>query len=386
MPQPPDSFRVTFDPVGNGSLHVEPPIPADGFVPAGTVLRLTATPDAGFAFDSGYYAQPGVWGKMFHESMTPAFEVVVDCDKILGASFVRADELAGFSVRHDIVYAQPGQKRLCYDVFTPDGAKNLPIIAIIHGGAWISNNQHIMRGLAREWVRHGDCVVCSLDYRWLGNGDGDTTPNTMADLIEDIFGALAHLLEHAAQYGGDPNRLALTGDSAGGHLSAVAAVMTNRIGSRGFGRTRGIHEFLPGYLPSNTNPDDFRHELTRAIRGVAPSYGAFGVPVLSRFLKDEPIRTVEAVSPEVNIPPGTERSIPHFMVRGTEDTLIGHADVESYAEALRAAGQPVEYLQVPGAGHAFFDWKPDPRTRATFQRFGVPAAARLKAFFDRVLA
>jgi hypothetical protein len=44
----------------------------------------------------------------------------------------------------------------------------------------------------------------------------------------------------------------------------------------------------------------------------------------------------------------------------------------------------VEYLQVPGAGHAFFDWKPDPRTRATFQQFGVPAAARLKAFFDRV--
>jgi carboxylesterase type B len=44
-------------------------------------------------------------------------------------------------------------------------------------------------------------------------------------------------MEHASQYGGDPTRIGLTGDSAGGHLSAAASLMTNMIGARGFGKT-----------------------------------------------------------------------------------------------------------------------------------------------------
>ncbi|HEX7653979.1 MAG TPA: hypothetical protein VF607_10760, partial [Verrucomicrobiae bacterium] len=58
--------------------------------------------------------------------------------------------------------------------------------------------------------------------------------------------------------------------------------------------------------------------------------------------------------------------------------------VQAYAEALKAAGQRVEYVQVEGAGHAFFDWKPDTSTQATFAEFGVPYAARMLGFFDSV--
>ena len=64
--------------------------------------------------------------------------------------------------------------------------------------------------------------------------------------------------------------------------------------------------------------------------------------------------------------------------------LIGNEAVQSYADALKAAGQTVEYVQVEGAGHAFFDWKPDARTKATFKQYGVPYAAKMKEFFDAV--
>jgi acetyl esterase/lipase len=57
-------------------------------------------------------------------------------------------------------------------VYSPKGAKNLPCIIIIHGGGWSSNNEDIMRGLARELVKGGRYVVFSIDYRWINKLDG----------------------------------------------------------------------------------------------------------------------------------------------------------------------------------------------------------------------
>jgi hypothetical protein len=54
--------------------------------------------------------------------------------------------------------------------------------------------------------------------------------------------------------------------------------------------------------------------------------------------------------------------------------------VQRYVDVLTAAGQPVDYIQVEGAGHAFFDWKPDATTRATFAKYGVPYAAQMQTF------
>ena len=51
----------------------------------------------------------------------------------------------------------------------------------------------------------------------------------MAYLIEDVFGGIAHIMEHAAEYGGDPTKIGITGDSAGGHLSASLAIRRSEI-------------------------------------------------------------------------------------------------------------------------------------------------------------
>jgi hypothetical protein len=54
-------------------------------------------------------------------------------------------------------------------------------------------------------------------------------------------------------------------------------------------------------------------------------------------------------------------------------------------DALVAAGQRAEYVQVGGAGHAFFDWKPDERTKATFAQYGVYYAEMMENFFVSTL-
>jgi len=76
--------------------------------------------------------------------------------------------------------------------------------------------------------------------------------------------------------------------------------------------------------------------------------------------------------------------VPQFLTRGTRDPLITDAAVKEYADALVQAGQRVEYVQVGGASHAFFDWKPDDRTKATFAQYGVYYAQAMKAFFESV--
>jgi acetyl esterase len=375
-----ESFTVTLDPPVNGKVTLDPALPPDGKYPGGTKVTVTATPDADYAVDAGYYSTPGRWGAMYYESMSDPFTIKVDRNQRVGVSFIQAKELKGFHVIQDVVYAKPGVKPLKYDVYVPDGAKDLPCIVIIHGGGWSTNTEDIMRGLARELVRTNQYVVCSIDYRWLGTADGDAKPNTMIDLIDDVFGALAHIQEHAKEYGADPGRLAVTGDSAGGHLSAVAANMVTMVGE---GKD-GVLEYRPTYMPAGKSVQQVRVALTKAIQAAAPSYGVFDGGSLRQFVSDLPQDRLKAVAPIDNIPNVKERAVPQLLLRGTADMLIRNEAVQAYADALKAAGQTVEYVQPEGAGHAFFDWKPDRGTKETFAKYGVPYAAKMKSFFDAV--
>jgi acetyl esterase len=381
------SFTVTLVPPAHGKVQVTPPLPADGKYPAGTVVTVTTTPDAGYALDSAWYSVPGRFGQMYHEGMAHDFKVTIDQDKRIGASFIEASVMKDLVVTSDIVYAKPGVKALKYDVFAPKGAKNLPIIVIVHGGGWTANDEDIMRGLARELTKGGKFVVASMDYRWAGKADGDATGNTMADLIDDVFGGIAHIMEHASQYGGDPTRIGVTGDSAGGHLSAAASLMPNMIGSRGFGKTPGVFEFMPSYLPKGKTAKQVRDDMMKAIKAAAPSYGVFGAANLNAYSNDPAADQSwkEAIAPLSHIPRATERSVPQFLTRGTTDPLISDAMVKEFVDALVKAGQRAEYIQVGGASHAFFDWKPDDTTKATFAKYGVYYADAMKTFFVSVL-
>lgn len=377
------SYTVTVVPPVHGTLQLTPALPADGKYAAGTVVTITTTPESGYALDSAWYSVPGRFGQMYHEGMTREFKVTIDQDKRVGASFIEAAAVKDITVTHDVVYAKPGVKPLKYDVFSPKGAQNLPIIVIVHGGGWNANDEDVMRGLARELTKGGKFVVASMDYRWSAKSDGDATSNTMANLIEDVFGGIAHIAEHAAQYGGDPSRIGVTGDSAGGHLSAAASLMTNMIGSRGFGKTPGVFEFMPSYLPKGKTVEQVRAQLSTAIKAAAPSYGVFSAANLNTY-SDDPAADQswkDAIAPLNHIPQAAERSVPQFLTRGTNDPLISDAMVKEYVDALVKAGQRVEYVQVGGASHAFFDWKPDAATKATFAKYGVYYAAEMKSFF-----
>ncbi len=382
---PIETYTVTSVPAENGSYTISPKIGKDGKVPAGTILTVKANPASAYSLDAVYYTvKGGIWGTTSYESFSPKMKIPVTKDMKVGATFIPRSLVDNVKVTHDVVYAKPGIKPLKYDVYSPKGAKKLPCIIIIHGGGWSSNNEDIMRGLARELVKGGRYVVFSIDYRWINKLDGETKPTYMHQLIEDVFGAIAHIQEHAAEYGGDPTRLAVTGDSAGGHLAEAAATLSPLIGNAGFGVSNGVYQYLPTYLPKRKSVVEVKNEITNAIQAVAPSYGASEAADFKTLLEQTDQGYWDAISPSRHVPKASERLLPNFIVRGTTDPIVNHAMVQRYVDELKAAGQPVDYIQVEGAGHAFFDWKPDAATRATFAKYGVPYAAQMRAFFNSI--
>jgi len=371
-------YSISFAEIKNGSISVTPEIIRGKKYPANTQFTVSAQPSEGYDLDAVYITPPGQWWQYYNQFPRNPASFMLTADMELGAAFIPSEEMDGFSVIQDVIYALPGVKALKYDVFTPDNAKNLPLVIIIHGGGWSTNNEDVMRGMGREIARTGRYVAVSIDYRWIGHLDGDPVPNDLMDLIEDAYGAIAHIIEHAGDYGADPERIAVTGDSAGGHLSASVATMIERIGD---GKSDG-YDIMPTYLPEGVTADMIRETLAHSLKAAAPSYGVFDSNGLRGFLDSE---EADSVSPVKNIPSIESRAIPHILVRGTEDSGISEECVLSYVHALESAGQEAVYVPVEGAKHAFYDWKPDLYTQGTFNKYGVPNIGKMLNFFDRYM-
>ena len=95
-----------------------------------------------------------------------------------------------------------------------------PVLLQVHGGAWIVGNK---RGQAHPLMSHLaelGWVCVSINYR-------RSPRNTWPDHITDVKRAIAWVKEHIGEYGGDPDFVAITGGSAGGHLSSLAALTPN---------------------------------------------------------------------------------------------------------------------------------------------------------------
>ena len=144
---------------------------------------------------------------------------------------------------------------------------------------------------------------------------------------------------------------------------------------------------MPTYMPKGKTVEQVRAEMSVAIKAAAPSYGVFNAAQLNNYSDNAAADPTwkDAIAPLSHIPKASERSVPQYLIRGTVDRLISNASVTEFVDALVKQGHRVEYVQVGGANHAFFDWKPDAETKATFQRFGVYYAAEMKAFFTSIL-
>ncbi|RYY73107.1 MAG: alpha/beta hydrolase [Gammaproteobacteria bacterium] len=320
------------------------------------------------------------------------------------ASCAQAHE---FKVYKDIVWASPKNLRLTADIYVPaTGKKKYPVLVIYHGGGWLINNNSIMTSMAEYVASHGEFVVANMNYRLLPDNKNTTTMN---EIVEDALGGVLWVKDHIAHYGGDPKRIAVTGDSAGGHLASMILLSGRNLNSDGFaGDTLG---FKPSYLPKGKTAEQIAKKDGLKVQAAVISYGAFDLynSALNNFEKpnnnfwsiakaeargmfgnsinpNDNADYYEAVSPLYNVPASSDYKLPpQFVHVGSNDNSTTPAAVTKYVEKLEQAGQPVEFKIYEGKSHAFLDSGCSDYFKTCFDKVAPDALDDIIQFLEKIL-
>jgi acetyl esterase/lipase len=270
----------------------------------------------------------------------------------------------------NVPYRRVAGKTLRLDVTMPKAApvdgKLRPALVQIHGGAWVIGDKReqglplIKRMASNGWV----CF--NVNYRL---SPGATWP----DHLVDCKAAVAWVREHAAEYGVDPDYLAVTGGSAGGHLSSLVALTSDdRTLQPGFEDADcSVQAAVPFY-----GVYDFTNRL--GTQGAEMRSWILEPLIMKRFYDEEP-EAFRAASPMDRVHADAP---PFFVVHGDKDTLAPVEDARHFVELLAStSNQPVFYAELPGAQHAFEIFS-SPRARRALdgvQRFLFECYARYES-------
>ncbi len=129
-------------------------------------------------------------------------------------SWARELPTAGMDIQRDVAYGENRLQR--YDVFSPAGAKNAPVVVFWHGGGWTNGYRDYNAFMAPHITALG-CVLVSPSYRLVSEAP-------LPAAFEDSLEMLGHVAQYIGRMGGDADRLYLGGHSAGAHLASLVAL------------------------------------------------------------------------------------------------------------------------------------------------------------------
>ena len=288
-----------------------------------------------------------LWGAL-RQALGPHYRTRIPADRqwtlsdgIQSRSWLRPFRFArdGVRVHRHISYGEAG-KRNELDVYQPlePRANGFPILLQVHGGGWvIGEKEQQAKPLMYHMAQRGWLCV-AINYRL-------SPAHAFPAHIIDVKKAVAWIREHIGEYGGNPDFIAVTGGSAGGHLSALAALTPNR------------GEWQPGF-----------EEVDTTLQAAVPFYGVYdfldrddirGSMSMREFLAervmqcdlDENPEFWDSASPLSHVGP---EAPPMFVVQGTHDSLVWVEEARAFVASLQqAASRPVAYAELPGGQHAF---------------------------------
>ncbi len=251
----------------------------------------------------------------------------------------------------DLVYAQPHGIGLLMDVFVPKGDKNGLAIIDIMSGAW-----HSDRGKIKDHTRSQTFqIFCQKGYTVFAIRPGSITKFGALEMRDNMNVGIRWVKDHAKEYGIDPDRLGLTGASAGGHLASLTALTAHdettadgKKATTGDTRVKAVAVFFPptdfltyGKTPESPNGSERLRQIARRLaypdRMTEPS-------------TDELIQLLTKISPAQLV---TEKAPPFLLVHGDADPVVPLQQSEVLMDALKKAGIPVELVVKKGGGHAW---------------------------------
>ena len=218
-------------------------------------------------------------------------------------------------------------------VYTPPGNGPLPAVLFFHGGGWVIADRKVYDGGARGLAKQADAVVVSVDYRL-------APEHKFPAAHDDALAAYRWLARNAASVGGDPERLALAGESAGGNLAVATA-----IGARDAGLTAPKH-VLSVYPVAQSSTD------TASYLKYADAM-PLNRPMMLWFIGQVTSSPADVQDPRINLVKADLHGLPPVTIINAEIDPL-RDDGAQLEQALRTAGVAVDRKVYDGVTHEFF--------------------------------
>ncbi|HYZ39893.1 MAG TPA: alpha/beta hydrolase [Stellaceae bacterium] len=249
----------------------------------------------------------------------------------------KADPLPVARVEERMIPGPAGEMRL--RLYSPEAARPVPGIVYYHGGGHVIGSLDTHDFVARNLCGGTGALVASVDYRM-------APEHKFPAAVEDSFAALRWVHANAESLGADPARIGVHGDSAGGNLAAVVALLARDAG----GPKLRLQSLVYPVADYGLVGDSYEK--------YARGYGILTRDAMVWF-RDHYLRRPEDAN-DWRASPIRADSLagvaPAIIITAECDVL--HDDGERYAAALRRAGVPVEYQEFSGMIHAFFGMVP----------------------------
>lgn len=238
----------------------------------------------------------------------------------------------------NIAYGDAGKRNLL-DIFMPiRPGSDRPVLLQIHGGAWLVGKKEEQALPLMHHMASLGWVVVAINYRLSPRA-------TFPDHIIDVKKAIAWIRENINNWGGNPDFITVTGGSAGGHLTALAAMSAN------------FAPWQPGFETVDT-----RVQAAMPLYGVYDFCNRAGIRqgtriddyVMKKVMKSTPDVDPDAfnlASPECWVDGEVP---PLFIIHGSHDTLVWVEEARRFVAELSAVNStPLVYAELHGAQHAF---------------------------------
>jgi acetyl esterase len=233
-------------------------------------------------------------------------------------------------------------------VYTPTGEAPFPVLVYYHGGGWVIGDLDTHDRECRTLCNEADCIVVAVDYRL-------APEHPFPASHDDCWAATKWVYENAAHLNGDPGRLAVAGDSAGGNLAAFVAIMA---------RDNDIPLRLQALIYPATdarghNPDfDGERHQSLLDNKDAPFLTLDTMNYFFNHLTTD--RDPVAVANDWRLSPMLAAShqdlAPAFIATCEYDPIRDEGN--AYAELLASSGVPVQHRQWAGQPHLLFQLSP----------------------------
>ena len=231
-------------------------------------------------------------------------------------------------LKQDIEFAKAGEVSLTLDAFVPEGEGPFATCILVHGGGFTKGDKHSFITPLFEPLAKAGFTWFTINYRL-------APQHRWPACADDVVSAIRWVKAHAAEYKVDVNRIAIIGESAGGHLVSWAGVT-------GVGDTR-VAAVVPFYPPQ----DLVAHVKRRnELRGLGDLIG-------SHEMSEANFAKLAEMSPITHVKAGLP---PFLQIHGDADTTVAHEQSVMFEKAMKAAGNTCETITVKGGGHGMGGW------------------------------